>query len=99
MPDNTRSPNAPQIASWCIAAVVLLLVLWLGLLPALLAGLLVYEIVHVVAPLLQRLFPADRSRLAAVIVLASLTVGLLTAVVFGAAAFFRSDAGSLHALF
>ena len=44
----------PEITSWCVAAAALVSVLWLHLLPALLAGLLVYELVHVMAPLLQR---------------------------------------------
>jgi predicted PurR-regulated permease PerM len=92
-----RSPEAPEIVSWFLAAAALLLVLWLHLLPALLAGLLVFELVHVLAPLLQRL-ASERSRLAAVVVLSTLIVGLLTAAILGAAAFFRSDAGSLPVL-
>jgi predicted PurR-regulated permease PerM len=71
-------------------------VLELRLLPALLAGLLVYELVHVIAPRLRLL--RERARLAAVVVLASLIVGLVAAAIFGALAFFRSDAGSLSAL-
>ena len=70
--------------------------LWLHLLPALLAGLLVYELVHVIAPRLR--LSRERARLAAVVVLASLIVGLVAAAIFGALAFFRSDAGSLSAL-
>jgi len=76
----------------------LLLVLWLRLLPALLAGLLVFELVHVLAPLLQRRFPGERARIVAVVVLSTFIVGLLTAVILTAVAFFRSNAGSLPAL-
>ena len=54
-PERRRPPTAPEITSWCVCATVLVLVLWIRLLPALLAGLLVYELVHVMAPLLQRL--------------------------------------------
>ena len=98
MPDAKRTLAAPEIASWCLAAAALLLVLWLHLLPALLAGLLVFELIHVIAPLLRRHVSDQRSRLAAVGVLSTLIVGLVTAAILGAAAFFRSDAGSLPAL-
>lgn len=99
MPDTKPSPAAPEIASWCLAAAALLLVLWLHLLPALLAGLLVYELVHLLAPLLQRRLFSQRSRLAAVVVLSTLIVALVTVAILGAVAFFRSEAGSLPALF
>lgn len=98
MSDAKRSLASAEVAAWCLAAVALLLILWLHLLPALLAGLLVYELVHVLAPLLQRHLFSARSRLAAVIVLSTLIVGLVTAVILGTAAFFRSDAGSIPAL-
>ena len=100
MPDEIQFPaTRPEIAAWLIAGAVLFLVLWLHLLPALLAGLLVYELVHRMAPLLQRRFSGERARLLAVLVLASMVVALLTAAILGAVAFFRSDAGSLTALF
>ena len=99
MADLKHPPDFPEIASWCLAAAALLLVLWLHLLPALLAGLLVYELVHVIAPLLQRRFFSRSSRLAAVVALATLIVGLVTVAILGAVEFFRSDAGSLPMLF
>jgi len=37
MSDLKRPPDLPEIASWCLAAAALLLVLWLHLLPAMLA--------------------------------------------------------------
>ena len=96
MPDIKRPPAASELASWCLIGAALLLVLWLHLLPALLAGLLVYELVHLIAPLLR--LSGERSRLMAVVVLASLIVGLVTAAIFGAVAFFHSSAGSLPVL-
>ena len=100
MPGEIQRPaTRPEIAAWLIAGTLLFLVLWLHLLPALLAGLLVYELVHLMAPLLQRRLSGERSRLLAVLVLASVVVALLTAAILGAVAFFRSDAGSLTALF
>ena len=92
--------NATRIeqASWLLAFAVLAGVLWLHILSALFAGLLVYELVHGLAPLLQRRLFSERSRLAAVVVLTACIVALLALAIFGAAAFFRSDAGSLAAL-
>ena len=93
-----HSSHPWEIVSLCFAASVLLLALWLHLAPALLAGLLVYELVHVLAPLLRRRLSDERSRLVAVVILASLIVGVVIAAVVGAVAFFRSDSSSLPLL-
>src|SRR5207253_5444136 len=42
-----------DIAAWILTGVALVLILSLHLLPALLAGLLVYELVHILAPRLK----------------------------------------------
>jgi predicted PurR-regulated permease PerM len=88
-----------QLVSWLLAGIALVAVLHLRLLPALLAGLLVFELVHLLAPRLQRNFASARARLVAVIFLAMAVAGVTTAAVIGAIAFFKSDAGSLSALF
>jgi predicted PurR-regulated permease PerM len=77
-----------DIAAWAITAVLLVAALVLGLLPALLAGLLVYELVHVIAPRLPFARGGGR-KLAAVAVLAVLVVLLLAAVLMGAITMFR----------
>jgi predicted PurR-regulated permease PerM len=82
------------IAAWVIAGIVLTLALVLHLLPALLAGLLVYELVHVIAPRLPRSREGG-GKLAAVALLAVVVVALLTLVMFGAIVFLQSQAGSL----
>lgn len=92
------APSRYDIAAWILAAVALLLVVKLHLLPALLAGLLVYELVHILAPFLQKHLSDERAKLAAVALLSALIVGLVTLAIFGALAFFRSEAGSLPAL-
>lgn len=87
-----------QQASWLLAALALVLVLELHLLPGLLAGLLVYELVHLTAPLLESRLSDLRAKQAAVIFLA---VTVISATVLGTAlaiGFFRSDSGSLSAL-
>ncbi len=90
-------PLRYAIAAWVIAACLLLLTLHLRLLPALLAGLLVFELVHVIAPRLpwKR---ASGGKLAAVALLAAAIVALLTLALVGMVAFLRSDAGSLARL-
>ena len=85
------------IAAWVIAGCVLVAALLLHLLPALLAGLLVYELVHVIAPRL----PPSRERsgkIAAVALLAVAVVTILSLLLLGAIAFLQSDAGSLPRL-
>ena len=90
--------SAAQIASWCLAAAALALVLLLRLLPALIAGLLVFELVHVIADLLPRRLFGARARVAAVAAIAALVVAVLAAAIVGLAVFFRADAGHLTAL-
>jgi hypothetical protein len=70
-------PLRYEIAAWVIAGCLLGLALHLRLLPALLAGLLVYELVHVIAPRLP-LARAGGGKLAAVTLLAVAIVALLT---------------------
>ena len=90
-------PLRYAIAAWVIAACLLALTLQLRLLPALLAGLLVYELVHVIAPRLP-LAREGGGKLAAVALLAVAIVALLTLLLLGAVAFLRSDAGSFPRL-
>lgn len=82
------------IASYALAVLGLLMVLPLQLLPALLVGLLVYELVNTLTPQLQRMIAGDRARWLAVALLAVTVMGLLVALVLGLIALFRSDAGS-----
>jgi predicted PurR-regulated permease PerM len=88
-----------ELASCVIAAVLLLMIMTLRLLPALLAGLLVYELVHILAPWLQKRIAGERAKLFALALLAGVIVALVAGLIFAAIAFFRSDAGSLKMLF
>ncbi|MCE5233640.1 MAG: AI-2E family transporter [Mizugakiibacter sp.] len=94
-----QPPSAFRIAAWLLAFAALLLVLRLHLLSAILAGLLVFQLVHVLAPLLQRRLTGERARLIAVALLAGAIVGLLTLAIVAVSAFFRSDTGGLQVLF
>lgn len=91
--------NRYDVASWILAGVVLLLVVWLQLLPAMLAGLLVYELVHVIArrlPLAR--LGSTRVKLIAVGLLSVVMITTVALIIAGIVAFFRSEAGDLSAL-
>ena len=91
-------PSAPRIAAWLLALAAKVCVLALHLLSALFAGLLVFQLVHTLAPLLQRRLSGERARWFAVVLLATVIIGLLTLAIVGLVAFFRSDAGSVAGL-
>ena len=93
------APDRMRQIAWLLAAATLVLVLERHLLPALLAGLLVHELVHLMAPALQRRFSSTRGKLIVVALLATIVVALTVAAAFGALAFFRSEEGSLARLF
>jgi predicted PurR-regulated permease PerM len=80
------------IAAWLIAAALLWLVLRLDLLPALLAGLLVFELVHVMSLRLTSV-RERRARVLSVAFIATLVVSLLSLAIFAAVLFFRSESG------
>jgi predicted PurR-regulated permease PerM len=84
-----------ELSAWIIMAIAMLYVLNFNLLPGLLAGLLVFELVHIIAPYIGQKFPGYISKVIAVGLLAVVVVGALTALGLGLAAFFRSDSGSL----
>ncbi len=97
---NTPSrPDAYDLCAWLLAALALVLVLLLHLLPALIAGLLVHELVRMLAPRLGVSRLGDtRARLVAIAILSALVILLLTLLGYGSMAFFRSDIGNLPAL-
>lgn len=90
--------SLPRQASWVLAAIALLLVLYAGLIAALYAGLLVYALVHLLAPRLARFIGGRSARLAAVATLSGFIVVLLSVGVWLIASFFFSEAGSLPVL-
>jgi predicted PurR-regulated permease PerM len=98
MPRDRTVSSRYTVAAWVLAGVALVLVLQLNVLPALLAGMLVYQLVHVIAPTMNKHLSDKRAKLIAVGLLSALVVMLVTAAIFGAIVFFRSDAGSLSAL-
>jgi predicted PurR-regulated permease PerM len=89
---------AVRRAAWLLAGLALPLLLGLHLLPALLAGLLVYELVHLTAPLLERRLTDQRAKIVAVALLAVVMIAAVALAIGGIVAIFRSDAGSMQGL-
>lgn len=87
------------LASYVLMGIALMAVLPLHLLGALLAGLLVYELIDTVTPFLQGRLSTQRARWLAVALLSIVVVGLLVLVVFGIVVFLRSEVGSPTQLF
>jgi len=98
MPLDRVSPSAYTYAAWILAGAGLILVLRLDLLPALLAGMLVFELVHILAPPLSRRLSRGWAKLIAVFLLSSLVVGAIALGIAATIAFLKSDVGSLSAL-
>jgi predicted PurR-regulated permease PerM len=91
--------NVYEISAWIITGVALLLVLKLHLLSALLAGLLVYELIHLAAPLLRiGKMSHGLARLLVATMLAGFIVSLLVLLIWAAVYFFRGQGTSISAL-
>ncbi|HQR04580.1 MAG: AI-2E family transporter [Proteobacteria bacterium] len=89
------APDRFRLAAWILSAISLYLILQLHMLPALLAGLLVYQLVHIVAPFFAARLSNERAKLAAVALLGTVVIGATVTGVMLIVAFFRSDAGSV----
>jgi predicted PurR-regulated permease PerM len=79
------------IASWIAAVAILVLVLFVHLLPALFAGLLVYELVHLATPALSRHLSSDRAKVVVIALLATVVVGAVAAATFALIVFVQND--------
>ena len=88
-----------DIAAWILTGVALVLILSLHVLPALLAGLLVYELVHILAPRLKVVrIHQEYGKLVAVAMLATVVVTGIILAIIGIMAFLHSEAGNLPQL-
>lgn len=88
-----------DLVSWSIMAVALVLIIELHLLPALFAGLLVYQLVAVLTPLIRRReISSDLAKVIIVAGIAGLVIAGVTFAILGAFSFFRSDSGNLSVL-
>jgi predicted PurR-regulated permease PerM len=86
-----RGASRYEIAAWILVAAGLFAILKLHLLSALLAGLLVYEMVHIAVPRLPRRLSGERARMLAVTALAFLAAGVVATAVTGLVVFIRGE--------
>lgn len=93
------SPARLKLVSHVLMGLGLLLVLYLHLLPALLAGLLVYALVNALAPAVQKRLPGAHAHWLVVALLAAIVVGLLTLMIVVAIAYLGSEHGNPSVLF
>ncbi len=92
METSTESQRNLRYATYLLAVVGLFGILWLHLLSALLAGLVVYEVVEVLTPWLRRWVP-ERARLIAVAVISAVVAALVILLVAGAISLYRHEVG------
>jgi predicted PurR-regulated permease PerM len=90
--------NGCEIASWILSVVAVFFVLHFHLLSAVIAGLLVYELVHVMFPFFARKLSDTRAKAVAVVLIILVVVGAITAVAVGLIVFVRSEGGSIAGL-
>jgi predicted PurR-regulated permease PerM len=94
----TGRPSVHEYAAWVLAVLGILVILIFHLLPALLAGLLVYELVRVLVPLFGRQLSAGRAQRVSVGIIALVVVGAITAAGFGIFALVASEGGGVAAV-
>ena len=94
-----RSISRLDVTAWILMGLGLFLVLYLRLLPALLGGLLVFELVRILTPVVRRAeISRDWANIIVVAAISMLVVTALILLIFGAITYFRSDAGNLSTL-
>lgn len=94
----STNPTLHEYAAWGFSVLAVLFVLHFYLLPALIAGLLVYELVQTLWPIFSRHLSTGRAKGMAVMLVVLFVVGAISAAVFGILAFMRSEGGSLSLL-
>ncbi|MGF6600498.1 putative PurR-regulated permease PerM [Paraburkholderia sp. GAS448] len=90
--------SAVEIGSYAVALLAMWAVLELGLLGALLAGMLVYQLVHTISPLIERRVSSHWARWISVVLLSAVIVGGLTGLTIGIIEHFEQDVPSVQKL-
>jgi predicted PurR-regulated permease PerM len=96
--NQSTNPTVHEYAAWLLAISAILFVMNFHLLPALIAGLLVYELARSLSPLFARHLSTGRAKGMAVLLVVLFVVGAIAVAVLGILAFMRSEGGSLSAL-
>jgi predicted PurR-regulated permease PerM len=93
-----RAPTACEYAAWTLSILGVVFVMEFRLVPALIAGLMVYGLVRILVPVFSRRLSTRRAKGVAVSFVVLVVFGAVTAVGFGIAAFLKSEHGSLAVL-
>ncbi|MEJ7807851.1 MAG: hypothetical protein WKG03_18265, partial [Telluria sp.] len=94
-----RPLDASSIASYIFAVLFLLMVLLKGLLGALFAGLLMFCLIHLIAPSLGRKISDVRARMIVALGIGLILIAAISAGVWGLTVLFKVDATSMSNLF
>jgi len=92
------APTAFEYAAWTLALLGVVFVMVFRLVPALIAGLMVYELVRILVPLFSRRLSTRLSKGVAVSFVVLVVFSAVTAAGFGIVAFLKSEHGSLAVL-
>ena len=90
--------SVPAVASYILALLACLVALKSGLLLALFAGLLVYSMVHLISPVLEKKIRFIRARIFVLVLLSAILIGGLSSLILSAMSYARSDAGNFNML-
>lgn len=96
---SVNKSDSSTTASYILASLFLLMVLLKGLLGALFAGLLVYSLVHLMAPYLGSRIGDGRARMIAAAAIGIVVIALLTSAIWGVIIVLKADASSVTNLF
>lgn len=95
---HSNNLSRSEIAALVLMVAALPLIIKLHLLPALFAGLLVHELVHILAPRVFGVDHAERQKIVVLVLLLTAIVLVLGIAITALVLFLRSDAGSVGAL-
>ena len=90
--------SAVEIGSYALVVLGMWAVLHYKLLGALLGGMLVYQLVHTIAPAIERHMPSHRARWVAVVVIAGVVVGGLASLSIGVTEHFAHTVPNIQSL-
>lgn len=103
LPSETVPPASPtprlNALTCVLMGTALLLIVWLHLLPALLAGLLVHALVHMLDPPLRRITPGTRADWLVVLLISIVVVTLLSLATFGLMSFITKNSSDPNYFF
>jgi predicted PurR-regulated permease PerM len=94
-----RPLSASGIASYVFVSLILLMVMLKGLLGALFAGLLMYSLIHMLAPMIGKRISDVRARMIVAGLIGLLIIAVIGAGVWGLTVLLKADANSLSNMF